>query len=167
MPEAQGSGLRGAVISRIERFLFLGCYTAARKAALEHLEWSQVDFAIGAIHLRKPGARQTKKKRPTVPMHPRLQAVLERAYAERDPASPYVLDHPGNIRKGFATLVADAGVGDGTPHTLRHTSATHMVRRGVPLAKVAGILGDTIATVERVYAKHVPEALAEAVSVLA
>ncbi len=38
-----------------------------------------------------------------------------------------------------------------------------MARRGVPLWKIAGILGNTMQMVEQVYAKHSPDGLADAV----
>jgi hypothetical protein len=39
-----------------------------------------------------------------------------------------------------------------------------MARRGVPLYDIAGVLGNTIAMVERVYAKHSPDRLRAAVN---
>ena len=41
-----------------------------------------------------------------------------------------------------------------------------MVAAGVPLAEVARVLGDTEATVERVYAKHAPDYLKRATAAL-
>ena len=151
-------------LCRAYRFTMLAYYTAARKRAIETLTWDQVDWGGGVIHLQPRGARQTRKRRPTVPIHPRLREVLERAFTERQ--SDMVLDHGGNARKAFENAVKRAGLTDVTPHVMRHTAATHMLRRGVPLWQVAGILGDTQATVQRVYGKHVPEALKEAVGVL-
>jgi integrase len=155
---------RAGRLNRAYRFAMLAYYTAARKRAIETLTWDQVDWDTGMIRLALRGARQTKKRRPDVPMHPALRAVLERAFTERE--SAFVLDHAGNARKAFETVVAKAGLADVTPHVMRHTAATHMLRRRVPLWQVAGILGDTEATVQRTYGHHVPEALREAVEVL-
>jgi integrase len=47
----------------------------------------------------------------------------------------------------------------GFPHILRHTRATHLLQAGVPIYDVAKLLGDTIATVERVYGHHSCESL--------
>ena len=41
-----------------------------------------------------------------------------------------------------------------------------MARRGVPLYLIAKVLGDTIATVEKVYAKHAPDDLRAAVDMI-
>jgi integrase len=152
-------------LGRVARFALLAFYTASRKRALEELEWRQVDWDTNMIHLDKPGRRRTKKRRPSVPMHPTLRAAMERAYIERQ--GPWVMDNDGSIRKAWGTLVKAAGLPLAvTPHVMRHTAATHMLRRKVPLWQVAGILGDTEATVQRTYGKHVPEALKEAVEVL-
>jgi integrase len=53
-----------------------------------------------------------------------------------------------------AGVVYGRDVPDGiTWHSMRHTCATNLVRAGVPLKKVADILGDTVETVERYYVK--------------
>ena len=44
-----------------------------------------------------------------------------------------------------------------SPHVLRHTAATHMARAGVPLWKIANILGNTLAVTEKVYANFCPD----------
>jgi integrase len=155
---------RAGRLNRVYRFAMLAYYTAARKRAIETLTWDQVDWDTGMIRLAPRGVRQTKKRRPDVPMHPRLREMMERAFTERE--SVYVLDHGGNARKAFETAVVRAGLADVTPHVMRHTAATHMLRRKVPLWQVAAILGDTEATVQRTYGHHVPEAMMEAVEVL-
>lgn len=147
----------GARLSRAERFLHLAYWTAGRKQAVETLEWNQVDFAGGVVHLGKAGLRKTKKRRASVAMSPRLRAILERAHAERPPGCTYVLDHAGSVRKTFESLALRAGLPQLTAHVLRHTRATLLLRRGVAIWKVAKLLGDTVSTVERVYGHHLPE----------
>lgn len=158
---ARGEAL---VLPRIYRFVMLAYYTAARRRSIETLRWSQVDWDASAIRLQEPGRRQTKKRRPTVPMHPRLRDMMERAFVER--TSEYVLDHSGSVRSAFESLMRRAELTDVTPHTLRHTSASHMLRRGQSIESVAGILGDTVKTVATTYHHHLPEALRETVEVL-
>jgi integrase len=51
-----------------------------------------------------------------------------------------------------------------TPHTLRHTWATLAAQAGVPLWEIAGVLGDTLATVMKTYAHHCPDHLRGAVN---
>jgi integrase len=168
----------GERLSRVERFLWLALETAGRKQALLDLTWDRVDFETNVIHLALPGRKQTKKRRASVPISKALRPVLERAYAER--AGERVLDHGGEVWGAVQAVVRRAGLAPkiarptGTaptatgisPHVMRHTAATHMARRGVPLFLVAKILGDTIATVEKSYAKHAPDDLRAAVDMI-
>jgi integrase len=172
---AAGKMRRGSRLSRGERFLWLALETAARKSALLDLTWERVDFETGVIHLDVPGRKKTKKGRADVPISKALLPILQRAYAERE--GELVLDNKGAvwatvqliaIKAGFsAQVVAHSqkpkatGIG---PHVLRHTAATHMARRGVPLWIIAKVLGNTLAMVEKVYAKHSPDDLREAVN---
>jgi integrase len=51
-----------------------------------------------------------------------------------------------------------------TPHTLRHTWATLAARAGVDLYAIAGVLGDTLSTVEKNYLHHAPDHLRGAIN---
>lgn len=148
---------RGGRLSRGERFLWLALETAARKEAICQLTWDRVDFHTGVIHYDVPGRKKTKKRRASPPISKALRTVLERAYAERE--TDYVLDHQGEVIKTIKLIAERAGVEGVSPHVLRHTAATHMARNGVPLWVVAGILGNSMQMVEKVYAKHSPDGL--------
>jgi integrase len=65
---------------------------------------------------------------------------------------------PNNIRRTMRTLAKKLGLASFAPHDWRHTIASHMIRNGVPLAVVADTLGDTIQTIERVYAHEIRSA---------
>lgn len=156
--------LRDPRISRVERFLWLGLETAGRREAIQSLKWNQVDFEMGVIHLNPEGRRQTSKRRADVPISEALAPILRQAYAER--INDYVLGTTViyHINEELAALALSVGVEGVTPHVLRHTAATHMARAGVSLWKIAGVLGNSVAMVEAVYAKHCPEGLQDAVN---
>lgn len=161
---------------RGERFLWIALETGARKQAIIDLTWDRVDFETRVIHFTDPGRKQTKKRRPSVPISDALLPQLKRMHEER--INGRVLDHDSQIWKAIQAIVVKAGLaprqpratgetikGTGiSPHTFRHTAATHMARRGVPLYDIAGILGNTLAMVEKVYAKHCPGRLRAAVN---
>jgi integrase len=151
-------------LSRCERFLWLALETAARKGAICQLTWDRVDLETGVINYVDTTIRQTKKRRAVVPISAKLRPVLERAYAER--VNDFVLDHAGEIEKSVYRAADRAGLDDVSPHVLRHTAATHMARNGVSLWKIAKVLGNTFGVVERVYAKHCPDDLREAVDLI-
>lgn len=159
---------RGEKLSRGERFLWLGLETAARKEAIMDLTWDRVDFEANVIHYDVPGRRQTKKRRAAVPISANLRPVLQRAYAERE--NDLVMTNKAAIWATIQFIAMRAGFSDQkvassdkpkatgiSPHVLRHTAATHMAKRGVPLFIVSKILGNSLAVVERVYAKWVPD----------
>lgn len=163
-------------MTRGERFLWLALETAQRKRAILDLTWDRVDFETRVIHFAVPGKKVTKKRRPSVPISDTLLVQLKRMHDEK--INDFVMDHGGEVWSAIQAIVVKAGLspkqprGTGerikstgiSPHTLRHTAATHMARRGVPLYDIAGILGNTLAMVEKVYAKHCPGRLRAAVN---
>lgn len=163
--EAAAKAYPGERLSRIHRFIVLAAETAARKTSVQTLRWSQVDLKARLIHFQNDGNQRTKKRRVPVPMSDLAFEVLARAWRERT-QDEWVLDTPYSIQHHFEAVVKAAGAGfEGvTPHVLRHTWATHAARAGVPLFEIAGVLGDTLATVMRVYAHHCPDHLRGAVN---
>lgn len=149
-------------LSRVERFLWLALETAARKGAIQELTWDRVDFTSGVIHYDVPGRIRTKKRRATVPISPALRPVLERAFNERQ--EKHVLDHDGDVLKAVWRAAERAGIEDVSPHVLRHTAATHMLRNGVSIWTVAGVLGNSVQQVEETYGHHIPAGLREGVA---
>lgn len=148
-------------LSRLERFLWIAIMTAARFTAVFELEWPQVDWDTGMIHFNPEGRKQTKKRRASVSMSEELKIVMRQAYNER--VSDYVLDNKRDLRGEINRCIAKSGLEKVTPHTLRHTAATHMARRGVPMWQIAGVLGVTEAVASKTYAHHCPKDTAEAV----
>ena len=161
---AETRGHHDGRMSRAERFIWLALETGSRKTAILELTWDRVDFVTGVIHFERSGRKKTKKRRASVPISKALRPVLEQAYAERE--NNLVLDRSFEVDLIVRRAGNRAGVPGVTPHVLRHTAATHMARRGVPLWIIAKVLGNTVAMVERVYAKHCPEDLRAAVDAI-
>ena len=124
-----------------------------------------MDFEAGWVDL---GAGSGNKRRAKVPMHPLLRPILEEAVQAR--TTDHVVEHGGqkvgSVKVGFRNATVRAGLPGVTPHVLRHTAATWMAQRGVRLELIAGYLGNSAATVERVYAHHSPDHMAEASAAL-
>ena len=141
-------------------FINLLYVTASRRAAIEELEWSQVDLNRKVICLNKPGQKITNKRRPTVPMGT-LYPMLKRLYDKR--ATGYVLGRKMDRYRQFMDLLDQSGLlyvkerdgrpaGKITPHILRHSRATHLLEAGMSIYNVAQLLGDNPLTVQKVYA---------------
>jgi integrase len=158
-------------------FILLAYYWGSRRQAVEGLRACQIDLKHGTVDLHPPGARRTKKRKPIVPIYPEVRPTLERRLeAAKDylfPAQSHLAGRPyAEFYTAFKTLCDRHGItavdGQGDipwPHLLRHSRATHMLMDGESLYKVAKLLGDTVATVERVYGHHSVEFLATQSSV--
>lgn len=146
--------------SRARFFFEIALGTGARRSAICELTWPQIDTEQDVIHFDMPGRRSTKKRRVSVPMTKRLQQTMEVAKIHAE--SPKVI---GNFAAWHAIkrIARKAGLTGVSPHVLRHTAATHMARRGVPLFIIAKILGNSVAVVERTYAKYLVGDLRDAV----
>ena len=149
-------------------FVLIALNTAARRGAILDLTWDRVDLEAKRIHFRLPGRAETKKRRSTVPINKGLLAALQEArYAA---VGEHVIEYKGrpvaNIRHAYERAVERAGIPYCTRHDLRRTAASWMVMAGVPLKKVADMLGDTAEMVEKVYGRFSPDYLQEAADAL-
>ena len=65
-----------------------------------------------------------------------------------------------SVKKGFKSAVGLARLtGKVTPHTLRHTAATWLMQRGVPVWEAAGFLGMSAEVLLGTYGHHYPDFL--------
>jgi integrase len=151
----------------VRLFIVLALSTGARKSAILQLTWDRVDFTRNRIDLRT-GQETATKRRAILPMNRRLRRYLRIVYRTR--TCNHVIEYGSrpvlDVKKGLAAAFRRAGISGASAHTLRHTAATIMVNKGVPLQDVAAFLGDTVATVERVYAKWQPDYLDKAARAL-
>jgi integrase len=68
-----------------------------------------------------------------------------------------------SVKTAFGSAIRLAGLwGRVTPHTLRHTAATWLMQRGVPMWQAAGFLGMSAEVLERTYGHHHPDYLKNA-----
>lgn len=166
--------LRAANEEHLRRFIVLGLHTGTRSAAILSLRWvpsthsGWVDVERGVLH-RKGGAEaETKKARPTVAIEPRLLRQL-RAWHAADMANGqtrvihYNQHRVAKLRRSWDSARTRAGLGpDVTPHTLRHTATTWLLRSGRDPWQVAGYVGMTLDTLEQVYGHHSPRLIRKA-----
>ena len=157
--------LGAATSTRVERFIQLAYWTAGRKTPVLHLQANRVDLESGMIDLHPPAWKRTKKRNAIVPIMGDLEPMLSMLMLFKM-GDEYLLDVTDDIRKPFEATVKAAGLSERgvTPHWLRHSRATHLLQKGKPIFHVAGLLGDTMATVESVYGHHCPSNLKAALA---
>ncbi len=164
---------------RVSLILYLGFFAGLRSGEMLAMSpnwlWIAEDGGRGTITVQntpikmsdgKPGMWQPKGRRcRTIPLHPRLLEFLK-GYGMRWPwlLAPENEKWPGELvnskrydaSKVMRKLAKKVGVRKLTPHMLRHSFATHLAMKGVALAEIAGLLGDTLRVTEEHYAGYQP-----------
>lgn len=155
----------------------LAAMTGARRGELLALRWRDVDLSAGTVTINRgrvkgfdggveSGRTKSARSRRTIDIdaatidalakHRRSQPVLNIdgllfTYEDGKPL------HPDGVSQRFNTLVRDAGLSHITFKGLRHTHATLMLLRGVPLHVVSRRLGHANeAFTARVYSHVLP-----------
>lgn len=151
--------VRNKIPRHVLLFARIALYTGARTGAILELTWDRVNFDAGMIDFRKPGRRETKKRRTLTPMTPALDRMLR--HAKRHSRSQFVISWAGEgvqrVAKSFISHAEKAGFDDVSPHTLRHTFASWAVQKGVPIYTVGKALGQSVASTTSRYAKLAPD----------
>lgn len=151
-------------------FTFLN--TGMRKAELENLEWSDVDFKRRKIKIRRKDFWQPKTGEREIPMNQGVCDLLKNSKAdnEADLKSNFVFpDKDGGkiktkLREELIRIARYAKIKDLTKlHSLRHTFASHLVMNGVDLPTVQKLMGHSDIQTTMIYAHLAPDHLAEAV----
>lgn len=149
-------------IQHLRRFILLGLYTGTRTGALLSLTWDQIDLERGVMRRRAAGtAEDSRKRTPPVRLGKRILAHLRRWHRLDDGKVTYLCHYEGakvgKLRRSFPQAAKRAGLSGVTPHTLRHTCATWMMHRGVPIFEAAGFLGMSVEMLSRTYGHHHPD----------
>jgi integrase len=147
----------------VARFMLVALYTGTRAGAVCAASWDQFDFEAGIFYRRPEGEKETKKRRPPVPIPDRLLAHMKRWKVK---GGNHPVEWRGfcikRISKAFAKAAAAAGMPDVHPHVLRHTAATWLMREGCSLETASRFLGMTVKVLEDRYWHHHPDYLKEA-----
>jgi integrase len=141
-------------------------FTGLRLANVMALDWADVDLTARRLTVRvksrKPGGKLL-----TVPIAGPLVAELALLGGkDRGPVFTYRGRPVAKMRRSFATAIQRAGITDFHWHDLRHTAASWMVQRGVPLAVVRDILGHSDIKLTARYAHVAPAQKREAVEAI-
>lgn len=146
--------------------------TGMRVSEVVALDVSDIDLDSGAVHCATRGAKHRERM---IPIYRRAQEALRRYLAKGrtrllkdDSEAALFLNHRGRrlTRQGLWLIikryVEEAGIKTPvTPHTLRHSFATHLLHGGADVREVQGLLGHANVSTTQVYTHLNQEQLRE------
>jgi len=157
--------LLGQANNKIKPILIVALNTGMRFGEIINLEWHSVDFALTTIYLTntKNGSRRD------VPMNIKVFDALKNLQATA--SNNYVFCHKNgkkikNIQKAFTNLLKKIDISDLNFHDLRHTFASRLVKKGIPLNTVRELLGHKSITMTLRYSHLSKNHLTKAVALL-
>ncbi len=137
--------------------------TGIREGERPRLKWKHIDFESKRILIHSSKVKMYR----VIPMSKSVEKVLkglekktDYVFVNRD-GSPQL-----KIRKSLSTACREAGLKNVTPHTLRHTFASHLVMSGVDLNTVKTLLGHPDISTTMIYSHLTEDHLARSVEKL-
>ena len=149
--------------------------TGLRYGELCELRWSDVDLVVGKLRVSRSFTKKKVKgtksgRNREVPLSPETVAALK---AHRHLRGELVFCKPDGGRRihrradvAIKTICRLAGLRKIGWHVLRHTFASHLVMRGVPLKAVQELLGHSTIQMTMRYSHLAPEVKRDAVALL-
>lgn len=150
--------------------------TGMRQGELKGLQWPSIDWENRSLTVRHSrcdytqslGSPKSNRER-HIPLDEEVRELLSR----RKASSGYVfLDGDGKpfdhkrLNRRLTTLCKRAGLRKIGWHALRHTFASHLVTKGVPINAVQTLMGHSNVTVTMRYAHLAPSTLRTAIDLL-
>lgn len=138
---------------RLGCFGMIALHAGLRRNEVLSLEWPQIDLRKGTVTVLAANSK-TRKGR-TVGMSKTLVSFLKERKPQLAATRPFFFIAVHRPWKRLVTLAElPTWV---TPHVLRHTFATLLVRRGIPITVVQKCLGHSSLTMTAIYAHAVEE----------
>jgi integrase len=174
LSEEDADRLLAAAPEQWRTMIFMAIRTGLRVGELRALRPRDVDLERGIVHVRRtdpgrsdlPGSTPKGNRSRTVPLTPdtvkALRAWLARPSWARSKDILFPSRRGGvpcdkSCAENLEWIAADAGVTISGWHTLRHTYASWLVMRGVPLRVVQQYLGHASITMTERYAHLAPD----------
>jgi len=153
---------------RLRSIILLAVSTMMRAGEIVNLKVTDIDTERGFIHLVNRDDFTLKgKRRRSIP----LSRVAIKALEELKTGSAYVCAQEKALRRPVASIsrrfkraVRKAGLSEAIHfHSLRHTGATWLVRKGVPIGYIQKIMGHSTISMTLIYTQRDDEYLKQAV----
>ena len=171
-------GAARAIHTRYERVLQFAFNTGARKTEMFALTWDKIDLAANGV-ARVSFTAQTKRgKLRQVPLPEGLRGLLLAMKAEQKLAgytgnrvfafkrANGIWEEPTSMNSKTKAIQEASGVAEWTLHVCRHTYASRLLRRGMPLVTVRDLLGHSDIETTSIYAHLEQTNLDQAAAIL-
>jgi integrase/recombinase XerD len=169
LPYPQSEKLRETLRTRDRAMVFMIYATGLRVSELVGLTTHQLDLKAGYVRVRGKGDKE--RITPFAPIAgQKLQSYLDDHRGHLKPLTDHLfINHRGQVltRQSFWKVLKDfalmAGVPSSlSPHTLRHSFATHLLSAGMNLRSLQMLLGHSDLSTTQIYAHVTPEHLESA-----
>jgi integrase len=142
--------------------------TGLRRGEVFNVQWTDINFQTKTLTVRGEGAKSGETRH--IPLNPEAVDALKqwkRQSGESAQVFPGRLrERLDNIKTSWRALMTAAKIKDFRFHDLRHSFASKLVMRGVPLNTIRELLGHADLTTTLRYAHLAPDHKAEAVAML-
>ena len=165
VPDALSDNELDALIAecpeRTRHVVIIAADTGMRRSELQRLAWRDVDFETGTVTVRQSKNKDYR----VIPMTDRVRSLLMRLKPElTEPEQPVIVF--GDIKRSLHSAGMRANVGHVHLHMLRHTLATRLRDRGVPIDRIMQVMGHRTMEMSLRYAHARPQQLVEAIAAL-
>ncbi|MGO1950335.1 MAG: site-specific tyrosine recombinase XerD [Mycobacteriaceae bacterium] len=147
--------------------------TGARISEVTELDLDDIDRTNAMVRVRGKGSKERVLPVGTPALHS-LDAYLsrarpslaERSRGGRDTAALFLTNRGGRLSRqnGYriiSSAAERAGLGEISPHSLRHSFATHLLTGGADVRVVQELLGHSSVSTTQIYTKVTPDLLRE------
>jgi integrase len=139
--------------------------TGMRRGEIFKLKWSDVDFKNGIINIQAFNTKTLRQRQVAITSRLTQELLLVWQNSTQN-LDDLVFGISTSTKKAFATLRTKAGLPDLRFHDLRHTNATRLVSKHLPLSEVGRMLGHTQANTTYRYVNANIETAKRAASML-
>lgn len=164
LTEQEEAKLMAALPPYFRPLAYLALHTGLRRGELLALRWEDVDFRTGTLTVRRSKHGEARH----VPLNRVACETLLALKRERKVLAPYVFTTEAgrylhNFERSFIRAVKMAGLENFHFHDLRHTFASRLAMRGVPLRTVQELMGHKTVAMTLRYSHLSPAHLRDAV----
>lgn len=130
-----------AARSHLRPIIIMALDTGMRRGEIFKLKWLDIDFENGLINIQAFNTKTLRQRQ--VAITSRLARALQALWGSSPLNPDELVFGVANVKKAFSKARTIAGLPDLRFHDLRHTHATRLVSKHLPLSEEGRVLGHT------------------------